>query len=180
MWHRPDVIEPYAARGPQRTTPAAAAARTRPGEDPGLRNAYEEAADSDTASFVTAGETLVAVHDWTFLMGPDVILGANSLMPAWLMFRARPVPRFIAVLGLADGGAICMSATAVMSGLYEQISVAGSVAAIPVFAWDVCLAVRLIAKGFEPAALLHRESEGESRVTPHAATGHAPSRARRL
>ncbi|MGN9790809.1 DUF4386 domain-containing protein [Streptomyces sp. OZ13] len=126
---------------------------------------------SDTASLVTAGKALVAVHDWTFLLGPNVILGANSLILAWLMYRARLVPRFIAVLGLVGGALICTSATAVMFGLYEQISVAGSVAAIPVFAWEVSLAVRLIAKGFEPAAHLDRHSEGRSRVTPHPAAG---------
>ncbi|MEV4684349.1 DUF4386 domain-containing protein [Streptomyces kurssanovii] len=136
-----------------------------------LRRTYEGAAQSDAASFVTAAKTLVAVHDWTFLMGPNVILGANSLVLAWLLYRARLVPRFIAVLGLVGGALICMSATAVMFGLYEQLSVAGSVAAIPVFAWEVSLAVRLIAKGFEPAALLDRAGGGESRVTPHPATG---------
>jgi hypothetical protein len=44
------------------------------------------------------------------------------------------VPRFIAVLGLAGGPVICASATAVTFGLYQQASVPGTIAAIPVFA----------------------------------------------
>ncbi|WP_286158070.1 hypothetical protein [Streptomyces sp. CB03911] len=35
-------------------------------------------------------------------------------------------------------------------GVYEQVSTAGSLAALPVFAWEVTLAVRLLAKGFDP------------------------------
>ncbi|MFF8104339.1 DUF4386 domain-containing protein [Streptomyces sp. NPDC016640] len=125
-----------------------------------LRTELEGAADSDATSLVTAGKALVAIHDWTFLMGPNFILGANSLVLAWLMYRAGLVPRLIAVLGLVGGALICASATGVMFGLYEQISVAGSVAALPVFAWEVSLAVWLITKGFEPAALLEEGSSG--------------------
>ncbi|MEU9303813.1 DUF4386 domain-containing protein [Streptomyces sp. NPDC048269] len=108
----------------------------------------------DAASLATAGETLTAIHDWTFLFGPNFILGANTLVLAWLMYRSGLVPRFIAVLGLVGGPLICVSATAVMFGLYEQVSVAGSLAAVPVFAWEVALAVRLIAKGFKPSPVL--------------------------
>ncbi len=35
-----------------------------------------------------------------------------------------------------------------MFGLYQQISVWGSIAALPVFAWEMSLAVWLIVKGF--------------------------------
>ncbi|WP_307704466.1 DUF4386 domain-containing protein [Streptomyces sp. V1I6] len=133
-----------------------------------LRKAFEGAADSDTASLLRIGKTLVAIHDWTFLIGPNFILGANSLILAWLMYRAKLVPRSIAVLGLAGGALICTSATAVMFGLYEQISVAGSIAAIPVFTWEVALAAWLITKGCKPAAPLHKDNN--NRTTPHPTT----------
>ncbi|GAA3019212.1 hypothetical protein GCM10010447_56180 [Streptomyces fulvorobeus] len=128
-----------------------------------LRGEFKGAADSDTASLLTAARTLVAVHDWTFLMGPNFILGANSLVLAWLMYRSGLVPRFIAVLGLVGGALICVSATGVMFGLYEQVSVGGALAAIPVFAWEVSLAAWLIIKGFTPVALLD-EAGDEKRL----------------
>jgi hypothetical protein len=43
---------------------------------------------------------------------------------------------------------IFASATAVRAGLYDQVSVAGTVAALPVFAWEMSLAVYLLVKGF--------------------------------
>ncbi|MFG2752663.1 DUF4386 domain-containing protein [Streptomyces xanthophaeus] len=98
-----------------------------------------------------ADRVLVALHDWTFLLGPNVALGLNTALLAYLMYRTRLVPRPIAVLGLIGGPLICISAAAVAAGLYEQVSVAGSAAALPVFAWELALAARLLTKGFDPA-----------------------------
>ncbi|MFB7587286.1 DUF4386 domain-containing protein [Streptomyces sp. NPDC056169] len=95
-----------------------------------------------------AASALVAVHDWAFLLGPNVVLGANTLVLAYVMLRTGLVPRWIALLGLVGGGLICASAVAVLFGLYEQVSAPGTLAALPVFAWEVTLAVRLLARGF--------------------------------
>src|SRR5215203_5018957 len=54
----------------------------------------------EAVAAATVGQSLVAVHDWTFLFGPKFALGANTLLLAYLMYRSRLVPRFIAVLGL--------------------------------------------------------------------------------
>jgi hypothetical protein len=67
------------------------------------------------------------------------------------MYRSGLVPRGIAVLGLIGGPLIFASGTAEMFGLYQQISVLRSIAAIPVFAWEMSLAVWLIVKGFKPS-----------------------------
>ncbi|GIG58995.1 hypothetical protein Lfu02_33670 [Longispora fulva] len=109
-------------------------------------------AGTDDDALATVAHALVALHDWTFLLGPNVALGANSLLLAYLLYRSRLVPRFIAVLGLVGGPLILASATAVMFGLYEQVSPVGSLAALPVFAWEVSLAGYLLVKGFRQAA----------------------------
>ncbi|MFD7443327.1 DUF4386 domain-containing protein [Streptomyces sp. NPDC059909] len=116
-----------------------------------LRQDLAGAPDAGTAPFEAAATALAAVHDWTFLLGPNMVLGANTLVLAYAMHRSRLVPRPIAVLGLVGGAVICASAVAVLFGLYPQLSAAGSAAALPVFAWEVTLAVRLLARGFEPA-----------------------------
>ncbi|MFG2709904.1 DUF4386 domain-containing protein [Streptomyces goshikiensis] len=125
---------------------------------------------ADAASLVTAGKTLVALHDWTFLLGPNFVLGANTLVLACLMYTSRLVPRAVAVLGLVGGAMICASATAVLFGVYEQVSVAGSLAALPVFAWEVTLAVRLLLKGFDEVAAGDGAGEG-TRARVDALTG---------
>jgi hypothetical protein len=104
---------------------------------------------ADPVPLVTAGKALVAVHDWTFLLGPNFVCGANTLLMAYVMYRSRLVPRFIAVLGLVGGPLIFASAIAVLLGLYKQVSTWGALAAIPVFAWELTLAIWLITKGFQ-------------------------------
>ncbi|MFE4262788.1 DUF4386 domain-containing protein [Streptomyces sp. NPDC056883] len=103
-----------------------------------------------------ADAALVAVHDWTFLLGPNIALGLNTVLLAYLAYRARLVPRPIAVLGLIGGPLICASAAAVMFGAYDQLSPAGAAAALPVFAWELALATWLLTKGFKPPSRLVR------------------------
>ncbi|MET9676601.1 DUF4386 domain-containing protein [Streptomyces sp. NPDC006482] len=112
----------------------------RAGESPGV----------DPAAYEVAASALVAVRDWAFLLGPNVALGANTLVLAYVMHRTGLVPRWIALLGLAGGTLICASAVAVLFGLYPQVSAVGALAALPVFAWEVTLAVRLLTRGFTP------------------------------
>jgi hypothetical protein len=107
---------------------------------------------SDDA-MTTAARTLIALHDWTFLLGPGLVIGVNSMLLAWLMLRTRLVPAWIARLGLGGGALVLASSTAVLFGLYTQTSAVALVAAIPVAAWELCLAVRLIATGFTPPAV---------------------------
>ncbi|MFE9563084.1 DUF4386 domain-containing protein [Streptomyces sp. NPDC006487] len=106
----------------------------------------------DPAAADGADAALVAVHHWTFLLGPNIALGLNTALLAYPAYRARLVPRPIAVLGLAGGPLICASAVAVMFGAYDQLSPAGAVAALPVFAWELALAGWLIVRGFGPGA----------------------------
>jgi Domain of unknown function (DUF4386) len=111
------------------------------------------AAGEQTASLVTTGEALVAIHDWTFLLGPGFAIGVNTLLLAYLMYRSGLVPRPIAVIGLIGGPLVFASSTAVLFGAYERISTWAGIAAFPVFAWEMSLAVWLIVKGFKRTAI---------------------------
>ena len=80
------------------------------------------------------------------------------------LYTSSLVPRVIAVFGLIGGPLIFASGTAVMFGLYQQLSVWGAIAAIPVFAWEMSLAVWLIAKGFRPSPITSGMGSGSTRV----------------
>lgn len=107
---------------------------------------------ADAASFVPLGKALVAVHDWTFLLGPNFVCAADTTVLAALMWRSGLVPRVVAGLGLVGGPLLFVSATAVLFGAYPQVSPAGAVAPLPVFAWEVGLAGFLLLKGFRTTA----------------------------
>jgi hypothetical protein len=103
---------------------------------------------------VPVTRALVALHDWTFLLGPGLAIGANTLMLAYLMYRSRLVPRWIPVIGLISAPLVAASGLAVLFGAYDQVSTISALAAVPVFVWEMSLAVRLIIRGFDPSPLL--------------------------
>ena len=44
------------------------------------------AGGADEASLVVAGQSLVAIHDWTFRLGPGFVVGVgNGLILGWMM-----------------------------------------------------------------------------------------------
>jgi hypothetical protein len=113
----------------------------------------QEAAGADAASLTVVGQALVAIHDWTFLLGPGFVVGVgNGLMLGYLMYRSGLVPRPMAVLGLIAGPLLCAAGIAVLFGVLEQGGVAHNIAAIPEFFWELSLGIYLTVKGFRPSA----------------------------
>jgi hypothetical protein len=98
------------------------------------------------------GEALVAMRQWTFLVGPGLIAGINGLFLASVMYRGRLVPRIIPLLGLVGGPLILASATGTVFGAWDQVSTVGAVLALPIAVWEFSLGVYLTVKGFKPSA----------------------------
>jgi hypothetical protein len=108
---------------------------------------------ADAGSLTVAGEALVAIHDWTFLLGPGFCVGVNGIVLGWLMYRSGLVPRQIAMLGVIGGPLIFVSSAAVLFGAYEQDG-AHFLFSIPEIAFEVSIAVYTIVKGFRPSPIL--------------------------
>ncbi|RBY94478.1 DUF4386 domain-containing protein [Blastococcus sp. TBT05-19] len=109
-------------------------------------------AGGDDEALVAVARALVAVHDWTFLIGPGLVIGVNSLLLAVLLHRSRLVPPAITMLGLVGGPLVLASSIAIMFGVYDQVSVWGFLGAVVVAVWEMALAYRLIATGFRAPA----------------------------
>ncbi len=106
-------------------------------------------------SLVIAGRSLVAIHDWTFLLGPGWVVGlGNGLILGYLMYRSGLVPRGMTWLGLIGGPLIILSGTLVLFNVIEPGSAAQAIATIPEFFWELSLGIYLIVKGFKPSPIL--------------------------
>jgi hypothetical protein len=106
-------------------------------------------------SLVTAGRSLVAIHDWTFLLGPGWVVGiGNGLILGYLMYRSGLVPRRMTWLGLIGGPLIILSGTLVLLNVIEPGSGAQVIATIPEFFWELSLGIYLIVKGFKTSSPL--------------------------
>jgi hypothetical protein len=124
-----------------------------------LSREFAKAAASNASAFLVAGKLLVAVYDWAFWFGPNVALGPSTLMMSYILYRSKLVPRFIAVLGIIGGPLIFTSAMFVMFGVFSQTSVWGAISALPVFAYEMSVAVWLIVKGFNSSPIAFESAQ---------------------
>jgi hypothetical protein len=107
--------------------------------------------DADADSLVTTGHALVAIHDWTFLLGPGLMAVLNALLIGSVMYRSRMLPRWIPTLGLIGAPLLLVSDTAVLFGAWEQISGPAMVLVLPIAIWEFSFGVYMTVKGFKPA-----------------------------
>ena len=113
----------------------------------------EVAGAVDAAASVALGQALVAVHDWTFLLGPGMVGIWNGLLLGYLMYRSELVPKGMAVLGMVAGTLLIASAIPILLGVYEAGSAPQVIATAPEFVWELFLGIYLTFKGFRPAGL---------------------------
>jgi hypothetical protein len=130
-----------------------------------LRQDLAGAAGADAGSLVAVGSALVALHDWTFLLGPGFVVGVgNGMLLGYLMYRSGLVPRRLALLGLVAGPVLCASGISIMFGVFEAGSVWQIIATIPEFVWELSLGIYLIVKGFRASALASMSTKPDDGV----------------
>ncbi|USB33185.1 DUF4386 domain-containing protein [Paenibacillus sp. YPG26] len=113
-----------------------------------LSQEYVAAGAPDTDFYHVSGSLLHAIHEWTFLLGPNFFLGINTMMYSYIFYKSGLVPKFIPLLGITGSLLILLAALLEMFGVIDQLSVWGGILALPVFANEMILAGWLIVKGF--------------------------------
>ena len=138
-----------------------------------LRQDLGSAAGADAASLITTGKSLVAIQNWTFLIGQGLLPGINAILLGSLLYRSALVPRIIPALGLIGAPLIISSALGQLFGINEQVSVWSGIAVLPIFLFELSLGLYLVFKGFKPSAMAALASDSKSTDEPAAP---APSR----
>lgn len=93
-------------------------------------------------------QTLQATHNWTFMLGPNFMLGVNTFLYSYLLYRFNLIPRQLSVLGMISAILIFIAALLEMFGIIFQVSTTGFLLAFPIFIYEITLAIWLILKGF--------------------------------
>ena len=99
-------------------------------------------------------------------MTPTAAIPSTATQPASAMSPQRKlVARFIPVLGLIGGPLVFAANVAGMFGVPRHDL---GVCVVPVFAWEVCLAIFLITKGYRPTAVtpIVPSDERQPQLTP--------------
>jgi Domain of unknown function (DUF4386) len=124
---------------------------------------------ADPTTLVTAGQSLVAVRDVTFLLGPGVVPALNALLLAPILYRARLVPRILPLVGLIGAPLLLASSAATLFSTNAQVSGLSFLLGLPIAGWELSLGIWMIVKGFNPAS-----AAGPQRSAP-ASTGSGHS-----
>ena len=121
-------------------------------------------------SLITAGQSLVAIHDATFLLGPGFMVGVgNGLILGYLMYRSGLVPRGLTILALVGGPLIIISGTLVMYDVIDAGSPVQGLMSAPEALWELSLGLYLVFKGFKPAPILSDASPPDRERTAYQA-----------
>ena len=108
---------------------------------------------ADTGALLTTGHAFVAMHDWTFLIGPGLMPALNALLIGSVMYRSRLLPRWIPTLGLIGAPLLLISSTATLFGAWDQISGPAALMALPIAVWEFSFGIYMTVKGFKPTAV---------------------------
>ena len=131
-----------------------------------LRQGGAGASGTDAAALATTGKALVAVHDWTFLIGPGFLDGLGTgLLLGYLMYRSGLMPRGLALLGLIGGPLVMASGIAVLFGVFKAGSGGQFLATIPEILWELSVGIYLIVKGFKPSPITSGQTQPQP--APH-------------
>lgn len=122
----------------------------------------QDLAGTDAVALTTTAGALVAVKDWSFLLGPGVIPAINALCFATIMYQSRLVPRWIPTLGLIGAPLLLASATATLFGAWEQVSSTAMALAMPIAIWELSVGVYMTVKGFRSPQLSEHDVTVES------------------
>jgi len=129
-----------------------------------------KAAGADAGSLVTVGRSLLAIHDWTFLLGPGFAdgIGTGAIL-GYLMYKSGLVGRRMALFGLIGGPLLAASGAAVLLGVIPQGGAVQGIATIPEIIWELFLGLYLTFKDFKPSPVLAPESRERPTVPAYAA-----------
>lgn len=117
----------------------------------------------DPQAVSVSAQTLVALRNWTFLLGPGFVVGlGNGLLLGWLLLRSGLVPRPMAIVGMVGGSLVVLSGVGVLFGLWSQGSPISAVATLPEIVWEAFLGIY-----FTFFALTRRQRARIAAGSPH-------------
>jgi hypothetical protein len=128
-----------------------------------LRQDPAATAGADDGALVAVGASLVAVYEWTFVFGPNVMAAVNALLLGTLLYRSGLVARAIPLIGLVAGPVLLASVIGIVFGTHDLDAGVHLLAAVPIFVWELSLGVYLVVKGFKPSPLTARAAGSSER-----------------
>ncbi|BFH63668.1 MULTISPECIES: DUF4386 domain-containing protein [Paenibacillus] len=122
-------------------------------------SSYYDTADlASKTGFAPIGLLLQAIYRWAAMLGPNFMLGINTSLYSYLLYRTGYVPKPLAIFGMITAVMVFIAGLLQMFGIIGPYSAVKGLMALPVGVYEMSLAVWLIVKGF------HRENLAKLRA----------------
>jgi hypothetical protein len=103
-------------------------------------------------------ESLAAIKDWTFKLGPGFVVGiGNGLILGYLMYRSGLMPRGLTWLGMIGGPLQSLAGIGVLFDLYDAGGPVQGILTIPEIIWELSLGIYPLVWGFKSSPILAEE-----------------------
>lgn len=100
------------------------------------------------------------------------MLGVNTILYSYLLFRTRLVPRPLALFGMVTAVLVFTAGLLEMFGAIEPYSAAKGFLALPVGVYEMSLAAWLIVKGFSKRDAASMRKDDKERIWNHSVIGN--------
>ena len=112
-----------------------------------LSQEFIKAKIPDVSYFLSLGSLLISVYNWTWLLGPMILLGITALILNGTFYHSKMIPRFISIWGFIGGLLIIVAGLFGMFGLSIKSPIS-ILLGLPIALNEMVLALWLIVKGF--------------------------------
>jgi hypothetical protein len=115
-------------------------------------------AGADAAAMGGLAESLAAIKDWSFKLGPGFVVGiGNGFILGYLMLRSGLMPRQLALLGVIGGPIQALVGVGVLFDLYDAGGPVQGIATIPEIIWELSLGIYPLVWGFKSSPILSEQ-----------------------
>lgn len=106
----------------------------------------------DASYFQPLGTFLLALGDWSWIIGTMIFLGLGGLPLNYLLYQSKLIPRWLSIWGLIG------AALVLLYGLLGLFDLDPSFLAAPIAVQEMVFAVWLIVKGFNPSDIASKSA----------------------
>lgn len=118
-----------------------------------LSDGYAAGELTNTETLSAIGIMWQGVHRWIMVLGPNLMLGINTLIYSYLLHQSNLVPKLLAKSGMVVAVMVFIAGLLDFFGVIEPWSTTKAVLALPLGVYEISLAIYLIAKGFKKEGL---------------------------
>ena len=104
-------------------------------------------------SYHAIGNALQSFHAWTSILGPNLMLGLNTILYSYLLYKTEIVPKRLAIFGMLTAVLVFIAGLLDMFNIIGSFSTVKGLVALPIGIFELSLATWLIIKGFNTEKL---------------------------